>query len=67
MLLKTELAMPCTNWKLQTRLIVTENAKHQHTRNSLKMINEWRRNFGRVSQIGAWDQNGLLHLPSFLI
>jgi hypothetical protein len=51
---KAVLAMSRKNWKLQTRLLVSDGAPHQKTRNCLKIIKGRRGKIGRGSQMGAW-------------
>jgi hypothetical protein len=58
------LAMPSKNWKLQTRLLVSEGAPHQQIRNCLKIIQERRRKIGCGSEMCAWHQDRLADRPS---
>jgi hypothetical protein len=57
---KAALTMPSKNWKLHTRLLVTEGSPRQQIRNCLKIIKERRRKIGgpplRSSGQNSWLQ-----------
>jgi hypothetical protein len=52
-LIKTVMARPSSNCKVQSRPLAREGDTHQQTRNSLKMIKERKRKIGRRPQTDA--------------
>jgi hypothetical protein len=64
---QAELAMPSKNWKLQTRLLVRQDAPHQQNSNCLKIIEERRGKICSGSQMGTGHQDRSADWPSIVI
>jgi hypothetical protein len=64
---KVALAMPGKNWKLQTRLLVREDASLNKPEPVKKITKEIMGRIGRGSQVGAWYQDELAYRMSVVI